>query len=66
MRTLILLMMIAAGTGALLYCRVNLGMSWDDMSAAIDSLLPRALAIAVLVAGLAATIMYMTRSRRAE
>lgn len=66
MRTMILLLMIAVGTVALLYCRVNLGMSWDNMSAGIEGLLLRALAIAVLVAGLAATIMYMARSRSAE
>lgn len=66
MRTLILLLMIAAGTGAMLYCRVNLGMSWDQMSASIEGLLPRMLVIAVVVGALAATLKFIARSDRAE
>lgn len=66
MRTLILLLMIAAGTGVLLYCRVDLGMSWDDISASLSGLVPRILAIAVVLAGLAATITYMARAGRDE
>jgi hypothetical protein len=41
-------------------------MSWDDMSAAIESLLPRVLAIAIVVAGMAATLIYISRARRSE
>lgn len=66
MRTLILLPMIAAGTCAMLYFRVNLGMSWDQMSAAIEGRLPRMLVIAVVVGALAATLKFMTRPDRAE
>lgn len=66
MRTLILLLMIVVGTGAMLYCRVNLGMSWEQMTAAIEGLLPRMLAISAVVAGLAATLGYIARRDRAE
>lgn len=62
MRTLILLLIIAAGTGAILYFRVNLGMNWDDMSAALGGKLSMILHLAVVVAGLAATITFMSRA----
>lgn len=66
MRTLILLLMIAAGTGAMLYFRVNLEMSWDDMRAAIEAFLPRVWVIGVLVAGMAATLVHMARKEPLE
>ncbi len=66
MKTLIVFLMIALGVGAVLYCRVNLGMSWDDMSAAIEDLIPRALAIAVVLLGAVATMVYVARLSRAD
>lgn len=66
MRTLILLLMIVAGTAAILYFRVNQGMSWDDMRAAIEEFLPKIWVVAVLVAGLAATLAYTARKAPSE
>lgn len=66
MKTLILYLMIAFGVAGVLYCRVNLSMSWDDMSAAIESILPRVLVMGVVVAGMAVTFYSIARPGRSE
>lgn len=63
MKTLILLIMIAVGVAGILYCRVNLGMSWDDMSKSISGLLPRMLSLLAVFGAFAATLLYMNRDR---
>lgn len=66
MKTLILFLMIALGVAGILFCRVNLDMSWDDMSAGIETLLPRVLAIGIVVVGMAATLIYVACSGRSK
>jgi uncharacterized membrane protein YidH (DUF202 family) len=51
MKTLILLFLVAVGVAVILYFRVNVGMSWDEMSQALkDNILPR-LGVALVVFG---------------
>lgn len=66
MKTLILFLMIALGVAGVLYCRVNLNMSWNDMSAAIEGFLPRALTIGIVLVGMAGTAIYIARTGRSE
>lgn len=66
MRTFLLLMMMALGAAALLYCRVNLGLSWDDMSTSIEGLLGKVWSLAVMLGALAATVAYIAPSGRSR
>lgn len=66
MKTLFLYLMIALGVAGILYCRVNLGMSWNDMNAAIENIIPRALSIGVVLLGAAATLIYVSRLGRSK
>lgn len=62
MKTLILFMMIMAGTAALLFFRVNMGMSWDDISQALKGdVIPRMLTLLVVVGALAVTVAIMSK-----
>ena len=67
MRTLVYLLMIAVGVSAILYCRVNLGMSWDEMALSLEEgFIPRLRFIAVYVLSLVtavACVKYLNRSR---
>ncbi len=66
MKTLFLVLMIALGVAGVLYCRVNLGMSWSDMSGAIESLIPRGAALVVVLLGAVVTLGYISRLGNAE
>lgn len=62
MKTLVLLVMMAIGVATILYFRVNVGMSWDEMSQASEGDVLRLLVIAlVIVGGLAVTVAFMSK-----
>lgn len=58
MKILGLFLMIALGTAALLYCRVDLGMNWSDMSSAIDGTIPKLLIVGVALLGVVLPLGY--------
>jgi putative effector of murein hydrolase LrgA (UPF0299 family) len=61
-KTLLLFVFIAVGVALMLYFRVNEGMSWDDMSSALKhDILPRAIAILVVIGAAAYTVKFMNR-----
>ena len=64
MRTLTLLLMIAAGVAAVLYCTVNLGMSWDDMTLTLESFIPRLISLCVYVWATVAGVAYAKHRNR--
>lgn len=62
MKTLILLLMVAAGVAGILYFRVNVGMSWDEMSQVMKGdVIPRLLMLVVVVGALAVTVAIMSK-----
>lgn len=67
MRTLVYLLMIAVGVSAILCCRVNLGMSWDEMALSLEEgFISRLRFIAVYVLSLVAAVAcvkYLNRNR---
>lgn len=61
MKSVFLLLLTITGVAAILYCRVNLNMRWDDMNVGLINLIPRMLSIAVLLAGMVATVFFINR-----
>ncbi|MES2877503.1 MAG: hypothetical protein V4713_03705 [Pseudomonadota bacterium] len=62
MKMLILFLTIVAGTAALLFFRINMGMSWDDMSQVLKGdVIPRMLTLLVVVGALAVTVAIMSK-----
>lgn len=64
MKTTILFLMIALGGAGVLYCRVNLGMSFDAQAATLESIIPRLFVICVVVWAAAAALAYMNSRDR--
>lgn len=63
MKTLFLYLLIALGVAGILYCRVNLGMSWGDMSTTLKNLLPRMMSVGIVLACFVGTLLYVNRRR---
>lgn len=61
MKSLILVLLILIGTAGLLYTRVDLGMSWDDISQALESRLASMAFLAVAIFGGAVAASWILR-----
>lgn len=62
MKTLLLLVFAVIGVAGILYFRVNVGMSWDEMSQALKSeVIPRLVMLLVVFGALAFTVARITK-----
>lgn len=63
MKALILVLLILLGTAGLLYVRVNLGMSWEQISQVFESRMATMAFLAVAIFGGAVAVSWITRRK---
>lgn len=62
MKTLLLLVLVAIGVAVILYFRINVGMSWDEMSQALEkNIIPRLLMLLVVLGAFVFTVVKIAK-----